>query len=60
MNTAKALPLGKQLDDIARRMTEAGKVWVAAGYPMSGPEFEAREAVFADLRAWNQRAGAAG
>lgn len=48
--------LGEQLDDIGRRLDEATWAWKEAGYPSSGVEYDTREAVFADLRAWNKRA----
>jgi hypothetical protein len=44
---------GQQIDKIMHDMDEASAAWVAAGYPFEGPEFEAREAVFARLRQWN-------
>lgn len=47
--------LGEQLDDISRRLTAATTAWAAAGYPNSGPVFNAREAVYADLHEWNSR-----
>lgn len=50
--------LGQRLDDIIRDMNAASAEWAAAGYPMSGEEFEAREAVFAKLRNWNRDAEA--
>lgn len=49
-----ALTAGQQLDAIMRDMDEASAAWVAAGYPSDGPEWEAREAVFARLREWNE------
>lgn len=45
---------GEQLDAIARDLDATGAAWQAAGYPSDGPEFEAREAVFRRLRAWNE------
>lgn len=56
MNADRAATLGEQLADISRRLTAATNAWVAAGYPDDGPVVEAREAVFADLRAFNERA----
>ena len=51
-----ALPTrGERLDAISRDLDRTGAAWVAAGYPHDGPEWEAREAVFARLRAWNDR-----
>lgn len=47
--------LGEEIDGIMQRLDEAGKAWVAAGYPDSGPVHDARESVFADLREWNDR-----
>ncbi len=44
---------GEQLDDISRRLTAATDRWAAAGHPFDGPLADEREAVFADLRAWN-------
>jgi hypothetical protein len=59
MTDAQTVPhLGEQLDEISRDLDAAGDAWVAAGYPYEGPTWEAREAVFARLRAWNARAGA--
>ena len=42
------------LDQISRDLDTTGDAWVAAGYPYDGPEWEAREAVYARLHAWNQ------
>lgn len=47
--------LGADLDVITARLDAATDEWVAAGYPVDGPVHDAREAVFADLRAWNER-----
>ena len=47
------LNAGQQLDAIMRDLDATGAAWEAAGYPFDGPEAEAREAVFARLRAWN-------
>jgi hypothetical protein len=45
---------GEQLDAIMRDMDAATAAWVEAGYPWDGPVTDAREAVFARLREWNQ------
>jgi hypothetical protein len=45
---------GQQLDGIMRDMTAATDAWAAAGYPFDGPVADAREAVFARLRRWNE------
>lgn len=44
---------GEQLDAIMRDLDATGAAWVAAGYPSEGPEYDAREAVFARLHEWN-------
>lgn len=44
---------GEELDGIMRDLDSTGAAWVAAGYRFEGPEFEAREAVFARLKTWN-------
>lgn len=44
---------GEELDEIMRDLDATGEAWVAAGYGYDTPEFEAREAVFARLKAWN-------
>lgn len=54
--TASERTLGEELDAISRDLDATGLAWVEVGYPDSGPEFEAREAVFARLRDWNTRA----
>lgn len=46
---------GEQLDGIMRDLDDTGDAWVAAGYGYDTPEWEAREAVFARLREWNDR-----
>lgn len=38
-------------ESIIGRLTAATRAWGAAGYPSSGPFVEAREAIFAELRA---------
>lgn len=48
--------LGEELDAIMRDLDETGKAWVKAGYGYDTPEWEAREAVFARLKAWNEKA----
>lgn len=50
-----SITLGVELDDITRRLDAATDAWVAAGHPMTGPEHDAREAVFADLHDWTRR-----
>jgi hypothetical protein len=47
---------GEELDAIARDLDATGKAWAAAGYGYDTPEYEAREAVFARLREWNEAA----
>jgi hypothetical protein len=42
-----------QLAAISRDLDTTGEAWQAAGYPWDGPVWEAREAVFARLRQWN-------
>lgn len=42
-----------ELDAIMADLDATGAAWEAAGYPFDGPESEAREAVFARLKAWN-------
>lgn len=44
---------GEQLDAIMRDLNATGAAWKAAGYGYDTPEWEAREAVFTRLRAWN-------
>lgn len=51
--TGKPMSAGEQLDEIMRAMDQATDAWVAAGHPFTGPEADAREAVFARLRQWN-------
>lgn len=46
---------GQELDAIMRDMDEATAAWAKAGRRFDGPEFEAREAVFARLKAWNKK-----
>jgi hypothetical protein len=43
----------EELDAIMTDLDRTGEAWVAAGYPYEGPTFEAREAVYARLKAWN-------
>lgn len=50
--------LGEQLDAIMRDLDATTAAWKAAGHPFSGPECDAREAVFARLHEWNQLARA--
>lgn len=42
-----------ELDAITRDLDTTTAAWAAVGHPFDGPEHEAREAVFARLRAWN-------
>ncbi len=51
---------GDELDEIMRDLDKTGVAWVAAGYGYETPEYEAREAVFRRLRAWNERHAAFG
>jgi hypothetical protein len=44
----------EQLAAITRDLRAATAAWVAAGSPFDGPEDDAREAVFARLRTWNE------
>lgn len=48
---------GEQLDAIMRDLDRTTEAWAAAGHGYGTPEDEAREAVFACLKAWNQRYG---
>lgn len=50
------LTLGEQLDDLMERMDAAYAAWRAAGHPGAGPTVDAKEQVYADLRAFNARA----
>lgn len=54
MSTDDAAGSAAQLAAIMRDLDATGAAWAAAGYPYGGPEDEAREAVFARLRAWNR------
>jgi hypothetical protein len=47
-----------ELDAIIADLDATSAAWVAAGYGYGTPEFEAREAVFARLHAWNEARGA--
>lgn len=51
--TSSPTSAGEQLDAIIRDLDATSAAWVAAGYGYDSPEWEAREAVFARLRAWN-------
>lgn len=51
--------MGEQIDAICGRLDESKAAWVAAGRPSSGPEADAQNAVFADLREWNRKAAQA-
>lgn len=53
--TTSAGTAGAQLDAIMRDLDRTSAAWVAAGYGYDTPEYEAREAVFAQLREWNRR-----
>ena len=46
---------GEQLDAIMRDLDRTGAAWEKAGYGYDTPEYAAREAVFARLKAWNDR-----
>lgn len=48
-----AVNAGQELDAIMVDLDATTSAWVAAGYPWDGPVVDAREAVFARLRAWN-------
>lgn len=50
----KTQTAGEQLDAIMRDLDATGAAWKAAGLPRGGPEWEAREAVFARLKEWNK------
>lgn len=50
------LTLGEQLDALMKRMDAATDAWRDAGHPYDGPVYEAREAVYAALRAWTEQA----
>lgn len=53
--TPKGTPTaGEELDAIMRDLDATTKAWAAAGHKFDGPEHEAREAVFARLKAWNK------
>lgn len=45
---------GEEIDAIMRDLDATTNAWAAAGHPWTGPEVEAREAVFGRLKAWNQ------
>ena len=45
---------GQQLDAIMDDLDTTTKAWAASGHGYDTPEAEAREAVFARLKAWNQ------
>jgi hypothetical protein len=49
---------GQQLDAIMRDLDATTAAWATAGYGYGTPEDEAREAVFARLKAWNVEHGA--
>lgn len=46
-----------ELDAIMHDLDETTNAWAAAGHRYDGPEAEAREAVFARLKAWNKARG---
>ena len=46
---------GEQLAEIMDRMDATYATWRAADHPLTGPTADAREAVYADLRAWTAR-----
>lgn len=47
------LSMGEKLAEIIGDMEAAAVPWRAAGYPIAGPEWDAREAVFSRLAEWN-------
>jgi hypothetical protein len=53
--TDQAQTAGEQLDAIMRDLDATGAAWEAVGYARPSPEDDAREAVFARLREWNDR-----
>ena len=55
MSDGTVSTLGADLAAIMRDMDRTGEAWVAAGYPYDGPTYDAREAVYARLREWNER-----
>lgn len=54
MMTTTLPTAGERLDAIMRDLDATTAAWVAAGYGYDTPEHEAREAVFARLKAWNE------
>lgn len=46
---------GQQIDAIMNDLDATTKAWAAAGHRYTGPEWEAREAVFARLKEWNRQ-----
>jgi hypothetical protein len=46
---------GQQLDALMQRMDAAYADWREAGRPANGPTVDAKEAVYTDLRALNER-----
>lgn len=51
--SAEPMGTGAELDAISTDLDATTAAWAAAGHPFDGPEYEAREAVFRRLRAWN-------
>jgi hypothetical protein len=50
--------LGEELDAIMGDLDRTTSEWAKAGYGYDTPEWEAREAVFARLKAWNKKVAA--
>jgi len=46
---------GERLRQIGNDLDRTGAAWAKAGYPYYGAEYEARQAVFARLREWNEQ-----
>lgn len=49
----RAMSAGEELDAIMRDLDRTTAAWAAAGHGYGTPEDDAREAVFARLKAWN-------
>lgn len=54
MATDNQASAGETLGAITKDLDTTTEAWRAAGYPYHGPEADAREAVFARLKAWNE------
>ena len=52
--TSPPTDMWADLDAIMRDLDAATTAWAAAGHEYDGPEAEAREAVFARLKTWNE------